>query len=258
MAKPASLLVPVESTPEQPEAKPVSLATKLAEIMAEVEHVAKRGHNDHFGYDFATEADVSAAIRGGLAKRHVAILPSITDIQDQVVVRKTSNGEKTTVVTTVRMVFTFVDGETGEREDRSWAGRGEDSLDKGLAKAVTGGNKTFCLKTFQIPTGDDPERDSDRTRGKQQRRSRESTTRDERVDTTTGEVTSGNTNGTGGACISATQQRELIKAGQASGWKGADFAKWLKDQSYGEWSKIPASDYASVLSVMQGGTEAAS
>jgi hypothetical protein len=56
------------------------------------------------------------------------------------------------------------------------------------------------------------------------------------------------------AFIDRNQQRTLITAGKESGWSSADFAKWLKDEGYGEWSKIPASDYASVLSVMQHGT----
>lgn len=57
-----------------------------------------------------------------------------------------------------------------------------------------------------------------------------------------------------GSFIDRNQQRSLINAGKESGWSSADFAKWLKDQGYGEWSKIPAADYASVLSVMQHGT----
>jgi hypothetical protein len=234
-----------------------SLARKLAEIMDEVESVAKRGHNDHFGYDFVTEADVAAAIRAGLARRKVALLPSITDIHDQVITTKGNQGEKTKIITTVRMVFTFIDGESGEREDRPWAGRGEDAADKGLAKAITGGNKYFCLKAFQIPTGDDPERESVQPKQRQQRR-RDVTTHDgARVDPTTGEEKSApKSSGSGNGRIDSKQQKVLIDASKEAGWSDAERVKWLKDQGYGEWSKIPAADYSSVLAVMQNGSDA--
>jgi hypothetical protein len=56
------------------------------------------------------------------------------------------------------------------------------------------------------------------------------------------------------AFIDRNQQKALIEAGKKSGWSGADFSTWLKQQGYGEWSKIPVTDYSSVLSVMEHGT----
>jgi hypothetical protein len=230
----------------------MTLAAKLAEVMAEVEGVAKRGHNDHFGYDFATEADVSAAIRGGLAKRKVALLPSITDVQDQVITTKSNQGEKTKIITTVRMVFTFIDGETGEREDRPWAGRGEDAADKGLAKAITGGNKYFCLKAFQIPTGDDPERDS-QPKQKQTRHQRRPVTMPSgaRVDPETGEQLA---EAPAPASINRQQQDVLIAVAKDAGWNKDELMRFVKD-NYGAWSKIPASDFDTVRMKLIGGVE---
>lgn len=226
----------------------MTLAAKLAEVMAEVEGVAKRGHNDHFGYDFATEADVSAAIRGGLARRQVALLPSITDIHDQVITTKTNQGEKTKIITTVRMVFTFIDGETGEREDRSWAGRGEDAADKGLAKAITGGNKFFCLKAFQIPTGDDPERDA-QPKQKQPRQQRRPVTMPSgaKVDPETGEEIA-----PAPRPIDGEQQKALIATAKDAGWSKDELQRFVKD-NYGAWSKIPASDFETVKMKLSAG-----
>jgi hypothetical protein len=36
-----------------------SLAAKLAEIMSEVERIAKKGRNDFHKYDYATESDIT-------------------------------------------------------------------------------------------------------------------------------------------------------------------------------------------------------
>jgi hypothetical protein len=130
---------------------PSGLITKLAAIMAAVERIPKRGHNDFHHYDYATEADIVSAIRHELASRHVMLLPAITGTTRDAV------GEKGSVLTTLTMEMTFVDGETGETITRPWAGAGTDKEDKGLYKSLTGAVKYFLLKTFLIPTGDDPE-----------------------------------------------------------------------------------------------------
>jgi len=132
---------------------PKTLVTKLAEVMAAVERVPKRGRNDFHGYDYATEADIAGVIRKELADRKVMLIPSV-ESADRVPV-----GDKGSVLTTLAMSFTFLDGESGEELTRKWAGAGTDKEDKGLYKAMTGGEKYFLLKTFLMPTGDDPERE---------------------------------------------------------------------------------------------------
>jgi hypothetical protein len=131
-----------------------ALAKKLAAVMGAVKRVPKTGHNAFHGYDYATEADIVAAIRDELAQRHVILLPAILARTREPV------GEKGQVLTHLDMEFTFIDGESGERETRPWLGAGTDKEDKGAYKAMTGGEKYFLLKTFLVPTGDDPEQDS--------------------------------------------------------------------------------------------------
>lgn len=132
------------------------LATKLAEVMAAVSRVPKRGRNEFHKYDYATEADIAEAIRKELAERHLVLLPAITGCQREPV------GEKGSVLTTLTMEFTFIDGESGETLTRPWLGAGTDKEDKGVYKAMTGGEKYFLLKTFLLPTGDDPEQSTER------------------------------------------------------------------------------------------------
>lgn len=129
-----------------------TLVMKLAEVMAVVERIPKRGRNAFHGYDYATEADIVTAIRSELASRHVMVFPAITGTTREAV------GEKGQVLTQLTMEFTFMDGESGATITRPWLGAGTDKEDKGAYKAMTGGEKYFLLKTFLIPTGDDPER----------------------------------------------------------------------------------------------------
>jgi hypothetical protein len=145
--------------------KPKSLAAKLAEVMAAVERIPKRGRNTFHNYEYATEADIVAAIRKELAERKVILLPAVLD-ETRVPV-----GEKGSHLTTLSLEFEFLDGESGESIRKPWKGYGTDKDDKGGYKAMTGGEKYFLLKTFLIPTGDDPEADKgqERDRGESRR-----------------------------------------------------------------------------------------
>jgi hypothetical protein len=123
---------------------------KVLNVMGDVSGVAKNGHNDFQNYDYATEADILEAIRGSLISNQLVILP-------QVVSSLTTD----TGVTTLHMEFDIIDAETGEKVTRSWDGTGHDKLDKGAYKAYTGAMKYFLMKTFLIPTNDDPEKTGD-------------------------------------------------------------------------------------------------
>jgi len=133
-----------------------SLVKKLAAVMAAVERIPKRGRNDFHKYDYATEADIAATVRKELADRHVMLIPSITGEARHPV------GEKGSVLTVLDMMMTFHDGESGEALSYPWRGYGTDKEDKGGYKAMTGGEKYFLLKTFLMPTGDDPEQEERR------------------------------------------------------------------------------------------------
>lgn len=134
---------------------PKSLYRKLAEVMGEIGHVPKRGKNAFHKYDYVMEADLVDAVREKLASRNVLLIPSVTAIEE----RQTQGGKPSTI-TTVRVAFTFCDGDSGETHTADWAGSGDDPADKGLYKAYTGAVKYFLMKAFLIPTGDDPEADS--------------------------------------------------------------------------------------------------
>jgi hypothetical protein len=123
-----------------------SLVTKLAEVMAAVGRIPKRGTNTHFNYKFATESDVVERIRRELSERSVILCPQILDV------KQLDKG-----LTQIHMSFTFRDGSSGESLTHGWYAQGGDTQDKGISKAATSGEKYFLLKMFLIPTGDDPD-----------------------------------------------------------------------------------------------------
>lgn len=137
------------------EGKRMGLIGKLCEVMAEAGYVQKRGRNERFNYNYATEADVVELLRGKLAARNVFVFPSVTDTSRSIF-GKTSSGADM-LITDVMVKWTFVDGDTGETHECMMPGCGTDTGDKGTYKAITGSSKYLFLKAFMLPTGDDPE-----------------------------------------------------------------------------------------------------
>jgi hypothetical protein len=129
-----------------------SLYQKLAEITAEIGTVQARGFHDFLKTKYVTEEDLIDAVRGQLTSRNIVLLPSVTAIEERPA--KTAKGKDTTI-TTVRLDWTFCDGETGQTHTCSWAGSGEDPSADGLKKAYTAALRYFLLKGFLVGSGDD-------------------------------------------------------------------------------------------------------
>jgi hypothetical protein len=131
------------------------LVAKLCEVMAEAGYIQKRGRNEKFNYNYATEADVVELLREKLAARNIFVFPSVTSAERKEH-SKTSTGS-TMFITDIMVKWTFLDGDTGEAQECMMPGCGTDTGDKGIYKAITGSSKYMFLKGFMLPTGDDPE-----------------------------------------------------------------------------------------------------
>ncbi|WP_066639212.1 ERF family protein [Desulfolucanica intricata] len=126
-----------------------AIYAKLAKVMSMVERVPKNGYNKYHNYSYTTETDLSESIRPILIECGLAFFSSVEEQE--------RNGE----FTKVKMKFVLADNESGEILESYYYGEGQDKGDKGLYKAYTGATKYFLMKTFLIPTGDDPEQDAE-------------------------------------------------------------------------------------------------
>lgn len=124
-----------------------NILKKLHDIMSEVDSIPKDKTNSFHGYDYASEYAIKTKLHGLLVKHKVLFMLSATDIRH------------TGTLTDVICTFKFFDIESGEVLEAPFVGTGEDKLDKGTYKAITGAIKYILTSTFLIPTGDDPEND---------------------------------------------------------------------------------------------------
>lgn len=146
-----------------------SLVKKLTEVMKQVQYIQKKGFNNFNKYKYATESDVQEKVREVLAEQNVIMLP---DVVEHSVREHTNRKGNVEYIATVKVLFTFIDGDTGEDLKIHSIGEGQDSGDKAVYKAITGAQKYALMKAFMIPTGDDPEADNgvdERNSGKQQK-----------------------------------------------------------------------------------------
>tara|TARA_R100000329_G_scaffold150632_1_gene144061 strand:+ start:3998 stop:4516 length:519 start_codon:yes stop_codon:yes gene_type:complete len=133
---------------------PLSLVNKILKIMEDIDYIQKDGTNSFHGYNFATDMNLLSTYRKKFIEYGMVVVPSV----NKVVIDGT--------ITNIDMGIALICCETGEKIEVPWAGQGQDKGDKGLYKAMTGGLKYWLMKTFMLPTGDDPEIDTRKPKAK--------------------------------------------------------------------------------------------
>ena len=129
---------------------------KILAVMGDISHIIKDGKHG-MGYKYTSEYQVLATIRKSMVKHGLVIIPSLNGVES-VDAGQTKAGQLQRL-SVVQMKYTFIDADTGDMFEANFAGQGMDVGDKGIYKAMTGCNKYALLKSFQLPTGDDPEAD---------------------------------------------------------------------------------------------------
>lgn len=127
----------------------MNIYEKILAIMQEVQYLAKDDRVE-FGktnYRALSEEKVTAIMRAELIKHKLIVYPF----------RQESNREGS--ITHVDTQYRMVNVENpDEFIEISSAGDGADSQDKGAGKAMTYAFKYMWLRTFALPTGDDPDK----------------------------------------------------------------------------------------------------
>lgn len=126
----------------------LNLHQKIRAVMKDVEYLSKDG-NVAFkttNYKAITEEKVTSAVRTALVEHGLVILP----INQEFI--------KEGTLTTVNTQYKIIDVDTGDSEIIVSTGQGVDTQDKGIGKAMTYAYKYLLLRTFAIPTGEDPDK----------------------------------------------------------------------------------------------------
>lgn len=130
---------------EQPK---LNLYQKISAVMQDVEYLSKDDEIKFSStkYKAISEEKVTQAVRQSLIKHGLVILPV------------EQNHSKEGTLSTVDTKYKIVDIDTGQHEIIVSSGTGADTQDKGVGKAMTYSYKYLLLRTFAIPTGEDPDK----------------------------------------------------------------------------------------------------
>lgn len=137
----------------------MAIYRKLAEIQAAVKGLTK--DKEAFNYEYVTGDKVLNAIRPMMDERKLLLMPSVREVETQVVQYdawdRNAKGiiTKTEILYVVTMDMKWVDAEDGETLVETWAGSGMNAFDKGYGSALTYGERYYLLKTFHIATDRD-------------------------------------------------------------------------------------------------------
>lgn len=125
------------------------IAQKRMKVAKEVKRIKKNGYNSHNNYHYVQESDLVDEMREILFDNNLSVT---IDVFDQ-------HYREDRQLTRIGCLVTLTDAETGFYEKSRWWGDGKDNLDKAYYKAYTGILKFYLMKTFLVPSGDDPEAD---------------------------------------------------------------------------------------------------
>lgn len=132
-------------------------------MKADAKRVPKTGKNQHFGYQFATESDISDCLRD-LMNEHGVCLLYHGPKPDQILVEEAGTTKSGAIKLRCRvwMRYELVNVDNPAEREEVWGyGEALDMEDKGHNKAITNCHKYVMMKVFDISTGD-PAEDPDR------------------------------------------------------------------------------------------------
>lgn len=127
----------------------MNIYEKISAVMQDVQYLAKDDHVkfNTTNYKAISEEKVTSVVRESLIKRGIVIVP----------IAQTHRREGT--LSTVDVTYRVQNIE--DSEDYiivASSGTGADTQDKGVGKAMTYAYKYMLLRTFAIPTGEDPDK----------------------------------------------------------------------------------------------------
>jgi hypothetical protein len=146
---------------------------KLGRIQEAIKGLSKdkKSHN----YAYVSGNRLLSFLKPLMDKEGLILKTEITDIQnvrqDYKVWDKWTENEtggkgiwkqKNEILTTIKMLFTWIDIETGEKDENQFAANGQNDWEKGLGSALTYGERYFLLKYFHIQTDKDDVDNPDR------------------------------------------------------------------------------------------------
>jgi hypothetical protein len=132
----------------------MNLYQKLHIIQTQVIGLAKDKNGNN--YQYVTGTKVLEFIKPLMNKHGIILKQEVLSIENTRMDYATkSNPNKSEVLSKVMQKFTWIDCETGEKDENLFGANGQNDWDKGVGSALTYAERYFLLKYFHIATDED-------------------------------------------------------------------------------------------------------
>lgn len=131
---------------------------KLHQIQSQINGLGKDKKSNN--YDYVTGAKVLEHIKPLMNSLGLILKQEVLSIDNERMDYKTGIGTqyekpKSEILSKVMMRFTWIDIESGERDENLFGANGQNDWEKGLGSALTYAERYFLLKFFHISTDED-------------------------------------------------------------------------------------------------------
>lgn len=142
----------------------MNIYKKLLAIQKEIKGLEKNATSGtgNFGYKYVTGAKILEAIKPILNEQGLILKQEIVKVENERIDYNTKNGSKSEMLYKVWQKFTWIDTETGDKDENEFFSAGQNDWEKGLGSALTYAERYFLLKYFHIATDEDDIDNSDR------------------------------------------------------------------------------------------------
>jgi len=148
----------------------MSIYKKLLLIQQKINGLSKNLKSNN--YEYVSGAKVLENIKPIMNELGLILKQEVLSIENQRQDYKTGIGTsyekpKSEILSKVMMKFTWVDCETGEKDENLFGANGQNDWEKGLGSALTYAERYFLLKYFHIATDEDDIDNIDRKKDSQ-------------------------------------------------------------------------------------------
>ena len=135
------------------ENKTKNIYQKLLKIQQQIKGLSK--DKDSHQYKYVTGNKLLSFIKPLMDAEGLILKQEILSIENTRQDYKTKYSEKSEILSKVMIRFTWINCETGEKDENLFGANGQNDWDKGVGSALTYAERYFLLKYFHIATDED-------------------------------------------------------------------------------------------------------
>lgn len=137
----------------------LNLYQKLHKIQTKINGLGKdkdtKSQYNPNGYKYVTGDKVLREVKPLMNELSLLLKQEVISIENQRQDYAVKSGQKSEILSKVMMRFTWIDCETGEKDENLFGANGQNDWEKGLGSALTYAERYFLLKFFHIATDED-------------------------------------------------------------------------------------------------------